>query len=456
MKGISTLVAVVTIVILGLATLGGILVYREISGGVQYTSAGIPVYPKSFSVAVAEENRPTGVTVEAYQTSASKTEVVGWLEDKMTEKGWEKKGSQAGEVYFSKWEKEGRGITLLVGPAEEMGRIFGIRASGTVFIFLTGSWETIYNLQTKDVAPPSIRTSQATGVGPTYATLNAAVGYGVYSSVQVRFRWRKVGGSWNFTPWETWNRSFYDHRLSNLEQGTRYEFEAEIKYDNKTDGGGILEFKTEAEGENLSPPSIKTGMAVEVTETSALLTATLTYGDYQRVDVCFRWREAGGTWNYVPWYQGFTGPSCAYRLTTLSPGRMYEFQALLRYDGKELTGEIRSFTTLRPGGGMSMTATVRGVYFPEMSFTARLTSDRKVLLTVQSGGNIQAGDWEWRAENEDGPVTSFVIGTETLSPGSSVVLDVSSLVEKGSLGVGDWIRIKHSPSGFYYSRVVIS
>lgn len=211
----------------------------------------------------------------------------------------------------------------------------------------------------------------------------------------------------------------------------------------------------EREGENLSPPSIQTGRAAEVTGTSALLTATLTYGDYQRVDVCFRWREAGGIWNYVPWYQGFTGPSCVYRLTTLSPGRTYEFQALLRYDGKELTGEIKSFTTPRPGGGMSMTATIRGVYFPEMSFTARLTSDQKVLLTVQSGENIQTEDWDWRAENENGPVTSYVPGTEPLVPGRSLTLDVSAQVRAGSLGVGDVIRIRHKPSTFSY-RVVIS
>ncbi len=207
--------------------------------------------------------------------------------------------------------------------------------------------------------------------------------------------------------------------------------------------------------ENLSPPSIQTGIAAEVTEASALLTAYITYGDYRQVDVCFRWREAGGTWNYVPWKRYFTYPTYVDRLTTLSPGRTYEFQALLRYDGREIPGEIRSFTTLRPGGGMSMSATVRGVYFPEMSFTARLTSEQKVLLTVQSGETIQAGDWEWRAENEDGPVTPYAPGTDPLVPGRSLTLDVSAYVRGGSLGVGDVIRIRHKPSTFTY-RVVIS
>lgn len=210
------------------------------------------------------------------------------------------------------------------------------------------------------------------------------------------------------------------------------------------------------ETENLSPPSIYTGTAAEITETSALLTATISYGDYRSVDVGFRWRERGGTWRYVPWYPNFSGPSCGYRLSALSPGTTYEFQALLRYDGREVLGEVRSFTTLRPGGGMSIIGTIRAVYYPKMTFTAKLTPEQKVLLIVEAGENLQARDWEWRAENEDGPITPFVVGSETLFPGASVLLEVSSLVRSGSLGVGDWIRIRHIPSGFLYRATISS
>jgi len=215
------------------------------------------------------------------------------------------------------------------------------------------------------------------------------------------------------------------------------------------------EEKKEGE-ENLVPPSIWTGLAAEVTGTSALLTATIYHGDYQMVDVCFRWREVGGAWNYVPWKRNFTGLSCGYRLNNLSPGKTYEFQALLRYDGKEVVGEIKSFTTPLPGRGMNMTATVRGVYFPHMFFTARLTPENKVLLTVQSAENaIEEGDWEWRAENASGPVGPYVLGTGRLDTGVSLTLDVSVYVRAGVLKVGDYIRIRHKPSTFSY-RVTIS
>jgi len=158
--------------------------------------------------------------------------------------------------------------------------------------------------------------------------------------------------------------------------------------------------------ENLAQPSIQTGTATEVTGTSSLLTATVNLGGYKSVEVSFRWREAGGNWNYVDWLRVSSGGSRGYRLTGLSPGRTYEFQALLRFDGKTVEGEIRSFTTPLPSTGFNLSATVTAVYFPEMSFSASLTPEGKVRLYVVSGeATLAPENWEWRAENEDGPVT---------------------------------------------------
>jgi hypothetical protein len=219
----------------------------------------------------------------------------------------------------------------------------------------------------------------------------------------------------------------------------------------KVRGGG--------ERENLPPPSIQTGTAAEVTGTSALLTATLDLGGYGSVEVGFRWREAGGNWNYVDWLRVSSGGSRGYRLVGLSPGKSYEFQALLRFDGEILEGAVRSFTTpaLTPSQGFNMNASLTAVYFPKMTFSASLTPEGKVLLYVVSGQDtLSPENWEWRAENENGPVTPFFPGQETLSPGSSVLLDLRSYVQAGSVGRGDKIRIKHNPSGLYYSEVPIS
>ncbi|TDA33911.1 MAG: hypothetical protein DSO02_03260, partial [Hadesarchaea archaeon] len=141
-RGVAPLVAAVLIIIACLGVAGGNLVYQR-NAAPQYTSVGIPLYPGASEITVTQENVPTGVSAEAYQTSASEVKVISWLEEKMTRQGWSKKKSQQGEITLSWWEREGKGVTLLVGPAEEMGRIFGIRASGTVFIFLSGNWTTV-------------------------------------------------------------------------------------------------------------------------------------------------------------------------------------------------------------------------------------------------------------------------------------------------------------------------
>ena len=225
-------------------------------------------------------------------------------------------------------------------------------------------------------------------------------------------------------------------------------------------GGGLYYLKGRVGGgeENLTPPSVQTGMATDVTGTSALLTATLDLGGYGSAEVSFRWREAGGNWNYVePWLRVSSGGSRGYTLTRLTPGKTYEFQALLRFDGKVVEGDVRSFTTPLPTTGFSMTGTIRGVYFPQMSFSASLTPEGKVRLYVVSGETTLAPEnWEWRAENEDGPVTPFLPGQEALSPGGSVLLDLRSQVQAGSVGRGDRIRIRHLPSGFSYPGVTIS
>ena len=209
--------------------------------------------------------------------------------------------------------------------------------------------------------------------------------------------------------------------------------------------------------ENLSLPSIQTGTVGDLTGTSAIITATLQLGDYESVEVGFRWREAGGDWKYVDWLRVYSGGSRGYRLTSLVPGRTYEFQALLRFDGKVLEGEVRSFTTPLALPGLSMSGTIGAVYFPKMSFSASLTPEGKVLLRVVSGQDTLAPEnWEWRAENEDGPVTPFRRGEEALFPGGSVLLDLRSQVQAGSVGRGDKIRIRHLPSGFSYPGVPIS
>jgi|GEM_PF-2755430 len=217
-----------------------------------------------------------------------------------------------------------------------------------------------------------------------------------------------------------------------------------------------LRGKGEGGEENLLPPSIHTGAATSVTGTSALLTVTVELGDYKSAEVSFRWREAGGSWHYVDWLEVSSGGSRGYRLTGLVPGRTYEFQALLRFDGETVEGEVRSFTTPLPSTGFNMSATVTAVYFPKMSFSASLTPEGKVRLYVVSGETTLAPEnWEWRAENEDGPVTPFLSGQEALSPGSSVLLDLRSQVQAGSVGRGDKIRIRHLPSGFFYPGVTI-
>lgn len=116
--------------------------------------------------------------------------------------------------------------------------------------------EGIYDLQiiaSKNVSDVVV-TEPASGVGKNYATLNMSYDFGNYDTGDLRFEWRKTGGSWNSTDWTSKSGSgSYSEELSGLSPGTDYEFRAQGKYgDGKVDDGTILQFTTSTETNN--PP----------------------------------------------------------------------------------------------------------------------------------------------------------------------------------------------------------
>ncbi len=97
----------------------------------------------------------------------------------------------------------------------------------------------------------TVTTDSATDVGTSSATLNASIGYGDYSSVDIRFKYRIQGASWSYTSWSNgYTSAIYSIGISGLDSDTTYEFEAEISFDGDSDFGGTKTFTTAP----VSPP----------------------------------------------------------------------------------------------------------------------------------------------------------------------------------------------------------
>jgi parallel beta-helix repeat protein len=96
---------------------------------------------------------------------------------------------------------------------------------------------------------PTVTTKSATGVAVSSAYLNTDYTMGDYSSVQVRFAYKKSAGStWSYTAWVSKSGSgSYSKKLLPLDASTQYDFKGQLKYDDTVISGATLQFTTTAE-----------------------------------------------------------------------------------------------------------------------------------------------------------------------------------------------------------------
>jgi len=92
---------------------------------------------------------------------------------------------------------------------------------------------------------PTVTTQDATGISPTSATLNMQFSMGNYTSVQVRFAYKKSADSyWSYTDWASKTADgAHSESLTELNSDTEYEYTAQLKYNNTLEGS-TLQFTT--------------------------------------------------------------------------------------------------------------------------------------------------------------------------------------------------------------------
>ncbi|MFB0499862.1 MAG: PGF-pre-PGF domain-containing protein [Candidatus Hadarchaeaceae archaeon] len=97
-------------------------------------------------------------------------------------------------------------------------------------IFTQGTSHPSFNLTVTPTAA-TVTTNSATNVGTSSATLNASIGYGDYSSVDIQFKYRVQGAGWSYTLWSSgYTGASYSIGISGLDSDTTYQFEAEISF----------------------------------------------------------------------------------------------------------------------------------------------------------------------------------------------------------------------------------
>jgi hypothetical protein len=148
-------------------------------------------------------------------------------------------------------------VVDLVAEAEEgyrfvewtgdVGTVADVHAATTT-ITMNGDYSITANFEEVPPSPvyPTVTTQAATNITTNSATLNMQYTVGDFSPVQVRFAYKKSADSaWSYTDWVSKSGSgTYAEPRTGLTFNTKYDFTAQLKYDDTVIEGTTLQFTT--------------------------------------------------------------------------------------------------------------------------------------------------------------------------------------------------------------------
>jgi uncharacterized repeat protein (TIGR02543 family) len=162
--------------------------------------------------------------------------------------------------------EEGAGISIEAEAAEgyefvnwtaPAGAFDDASAAETIFTMPAQNVTVTANFEAVQPPPvyPAVTTQAATGITANSAILNMSYTVGDYTSVQVRFAYKKsIGSDWSYTAWVSESADgTHAASLTELPSNTQYQFNAQLKYDDTVIEGTTLQFTTDKP--STPPPS---------------------------------------------------------------------------------------------------------------------------------------------------------------------------------------------------------
>jgi len=221
----------------------------------------------------------------------------------------------------------------------------------------------------------SVGTDTPANVTTTGATLQGHLVDDGGEASSVRFQWGLTTAYGNETTWQSGMETgdTFSQAITGLSPNVVYHFRAQAKHaDLSTVSGADLAFTTSSVG----LPTIATGEAASVMETTATLQGTLTsLGDYSPVYVYFQYGLTTGYGNTTAEQTKTSTGGYNQAITGLITNTTYHYRAAIRYDGASyIYGDDATFTT-----------TVAGLQ-PPTNFTATRGDTTVSLSWVKASG----------------------------------------------------------------------
>ena len=241
------------------------------------------------------------------------------------------------------------------------------------------------------VTPPTVETLAATEVTHEAATLNGTITAGSEEITAQGFMYKASSAAdWTTVSATGTNLSA---TVNNLTAETAYEYKAFATTASGTVEGAVESFTTLAAPVVVTPPTVETLTATEVTHEAATLNGTITAGSEEITAQGFMYKvSSAADWTTV----AATGTTLTATVNNLTAETAYEYKAFATTASRTVEGEVMNFTTLAASGlADAESGAIKAMIYPNPAkdkatlSLSGLTANAKIIVSDLQGRIIQ-------------------------------------------------------------------
>ncbi len=262
------------------------------------------------------------------------------------------------------------------------------------------------------VTPPTVETLTATEITHEAATLNGTITAGSEAITAQGFMYKASSAAdWTTVAATGTNLSA---TVNNLTAETAYEYKAFATTASGTVEGAVESFTTTAAPVVVTPPTVETLAATEITHEAATLNGTITAGSEEITAQGFMYKASSATdWTTV----AATGTNLSATVNNLTAETAYEYKAFATTASSTVEGEVMNFTTLAASGlADAESGAIKAMIYPNpakdkatLSLTG-LTANAKIIVSDLQGRIIQTEDLQAGTETYELNTSNYASG----------------------------------------------
>ena len=262
------------------------------------------------------------------------------------------------------------------------------------------------------ITAPTVNTLAASNITHDGATLNGTIMAGSEAITAQGFMY-KASSAADWTTVAATGENI-TATLSNLTAETAYEYKAFATTASGTVEGLVMNFTTLEAPVVVTPPTVETLAASNITDNGATLNGTITAGSEEITAQGFMYKASSAAdWTTV----AATGENITATLSNLTAETAYEYKAFATTASGTVEGQIMSFTTLATSGlADAESGAIKAMIYPNpakdkatLSLTG-LTANAKIIVSDLQGRIIQTEDLQAGSETYELNTSNYASG----------------------------------------------